>query len=220
MSMQFEVVSNNSLVETYTIHLPFSLEPTGSFPALDNLPDEESLSLIIEGREAMIKRKPLRYVIFVPGFNSESEAREFIQKICAGLLWLSLKQKMSISFQPEPVPLQKLQFPLSSAWEPAVKAGWKSKDDGTVGDGGMFFTDSAIIPEHKQIVQFPALLGKLSRSVDVDRIVNAFNEANAEFEAERIFNNAKLTLAFAIFSAAYSHYNRISNFINLVTVLR
>lgn len=207
--------------ESYTIRLPFSLAEVGEFPEVDKLEIEQSIPLRLGDREAAIKRKEHYYILSVHALTSEPEAMEFLRNLNASLLLLILKYRIGIHFQNIYVPIEtEHNKEIRDRFAPELYGGWKQRDDGTYTDGGVWPMHTVIIPEHKRIIEYGMAwaMGFVSR-LNTNQISEMFEEANVNYDAEKIFENERLKLAFDMFSFAYTQRNRQVTFLNLVTVL-
>jgi hypothetical protein len=220
MSWQIKIASKGSGPESYTIRVPFFLSDVGEFPEADKLTVEQSIPLSLGGRDAAIKRKEHYYILTVPDFCSEPEAVEFLHKINAGLLLLILKYRIGIHFQPNSVLIEtEHNKEIRDSFAPELYRGWEQRADGTYTDGGVWPMHTVIIPEHKRIIEYGIGWAKIVNRLNIEQIAEMFRAATENYDAEKIFENERLKLAFDMFSSAYAQRNRQITFLNLVTTL-
>jgi len=220
MTSQGRPASAGSGLERYSVRIPFSIEPLGKFPQLDDVPFYEKRPLQIGSRRALIERYPSLYVLHVPDFGQRSEAERYLEHASVGLLRLSIEREMAIEFSSAPVDLDisPHNTPFRESFARQHMASWQ-QPDGTFTDAGLFPHFTAIVPAHQRVWEFPMFFGREVRQVDLDLLRGAIATAQSIRDPAAILNDEKLTLAIHTFASAHNTWDREAKFIFLTTVL-
>lgn len=220
MTPQGRPGSEGSGPERYSVRIPFSIEPLGRFPQVDDLGFHEKYLLQIGSKRALIERYPSFYVLLITDFRQRFEAEQYLQRASVGLLRFSIEREMAIEFSSSPTPLDvsPQNKPLRESFAQQHMPSWQ-RPDGTFTDAGFFPHLTTIVPAHQRIWEFPLCFGKEVKQIDANLLCDAITAAQNILNPIAILNDEKLALAIHAFGSAHNTWDRKAQFIFLTTVL-
>lgn len=205
--------SAGSQTESYSIYFPIEFSPGRQF----SIDGKEFLGEL-DGLNVQIEQHHHLYSLRISSFESEEEARVYLDKLLASLRWVTLKHNVGIKFPAEIKDIHYYKETIvvsekSNLFEMVQNVGWSTLD-------GDYNADSlTIIPEHKKLSRWengrPAIILGLSPSI----FIEGLNEGISFPRIENIINNKKLCTAIELYSSYSFEVTNIGRFVKLVTVI-
>lgn len=211
-------VTSGSGEERYTIRLPLWLADNVVFSALNAIAVNDSIPLTMAGRRARLEKRHNFSVLFVTEFKSEIEAREVADQIALGLIRLASSNKVAIQFSYPPVDVDLSNSMFRDNLTPEVyPPEYSLRGDETRTDGGIFPSNTCILPEHKRIWEYPTSFGRVSRPLEMQDLTDAVTSARSLPTAA--VNQTEFLKAVQALWAACSQGDRRLQNILLITTL-
>ena len=212
MIFGFSLASNGCGREGYHIYQPFMTQPDSP---LGELNKGDHVEYTTENYHLKLKRLDDLYVLIISEFYSHEEAKLFMLKTRASLLWFSLRLQRAIKISKES-DIYRFNPPI------VENEGNKCffKHFGCSSIDGMYQSDSAtIIPIHKTILQYEGGKASVSAGVGPEKLFSTVNEALSFPYAENVISNKKLLLALELYASHQFEVSKRARLINLVTSL-
>ena len=219
--MEFlKAASRGSGPKSFTVRLPFFLSPKAVFKELQKLEDIIQIPVSFDRREGFIEKQGVQHLITVPDFKSEAEARLFLSRLGIGFVRFAANQKVGLQFDLNPDEINEEIYKnlVLMAGQSAPK-GWTVSVDTRFIDGVVLPYQTAIIPEHKKIIDYPSQMVEWNKLIELIELEKAFVEGLQFSAPEKIFADKKIRLALEVFTGAFYHRDVRVTLINLVTVL-
>lgn len=193
----------------YTLKFPFRLAPgreVGEDEAFTTLGDLQ-LSLSTNGQYC---------VLTVEGFPSEQEARDYLSRVWAGLMWLLLNRELSTTSTLEAQPVVYAEDPIKAAENLTKSFGLTI--DGPV-DGLIDGSRPAVYPTNKQLRTITG--GNVSLKIIAPRasVLAALAEGASFPCSDRMIREDKLGVAFELYSAYFTESSSNARFLTLIMAL-
>jgi hypothetical protein len=214
MTAQGRPASYGKGPESYSIRIPFFIEPIGRFPELDGIDLLNRRALPIGTLQAVIERYPTFYVLHMPGFQDRSSAESYLERAGVGLLRLAVDREMAIEFSPTPEALDtsKANLRFRESFAEQNMPSWR-RSDGTFTDGAIFPHWTAIVPEHLRVWEIPlGYAGHEIKQLTMNQLSEALTKAEAIQNPQALLRDEKLLLAIGTFSAAHNTWDRKAQF--------
>lgn len=195
----------------YTLRFPFELQPAYEI-GIEGIEAFEC-----RGHPILLNREGSTYVLTVKGFESETEARDYLANIRSGLTWLLLNRGVSIdaSYNPQEVFL---------ADDPAEAARNLSQSFGglDLGDEVHGLLDNnrpAIYPSDGNFKVISAGKASIRQTASPADVIDLLAFGMSVRSPEGIGEDERLWAAFDLYSAFYGESSVRARFLTLVMVL-
>jgi hypothetical protein len=198
---------------SYSIHLPLEFSPGRKFSF-----EENCFYGKLDGLELNIEKHHYLYSIKISDFESEEDAKNYINRILASLRWVSLKYNIGIKIPQELHEVRFYKEPIlvtekSILYELAQNAGWDTLD-------GVYDVDKlTVIPEHKRLNRWENGKVNITLGLKPELFLGEIKECLSFPNIEEIINNNKLCVAIELYSAYSFEVTSTGKFVKLVTVL-
>jgi hypothetical protein len=190
--------------------MPFRLPPGQQFTELGSICDRTVLD-----RKVKLAELNGWYYLLVTGFTSESDARAFIPKLYAGLMWALLHQGLSPDVTLEPQAMFYADDPVKAAQNL-----FKSFDlQVTRVDSLVDASRPAIYSSDKEIRIITAGNVTLSQGFHSEQSLDLICHAAAFSRADRAAADGKLRVAFDLYNSFYREASQNSRFLTLAMAL-
>jgi hypothetical protein len=212
MLFAVSIGSDGTGPERYALYLPFILSPGRDIAV------EETVSFPLMDYTAQLEKLHQFYAISVGPFSRAELAKEHTAQIKAALLWLSLKDRIGISYSKRMSDITFYDGPVeiserSNLRELARTVGWSFVD-------GNYDADKSVIrPEHKKLMRWEMGNVAVKAGISVDHFGNRIREALEFPQIKRIGELPKLQLAIELYSACSFEVTDNAQLVTLVTAL-
>lgn len=213
MIFSLSIGSQGSGQERYVLYLPFSLSPGRNISPLD-----KATIFTVADKEVKIEKLTNFYAVSIGPFDSEEEANNYLTTLHAGLLWVSLKDTVGISF---PQTLSSVDYfdeakPVldNNNIKPIADiVGWDTTE-------GSYNANKAVIRlDNKRLLRFEPGQVTVVIGISADNIVKSLSEALSFSTPENVISDNKLKLAIELYSSFFFELSENAQLITLVTVL-
>lgn len=212
MIFQVSIGSKSLVSAAYSVRIPITLAPGRT------LEIGEGVCFTYEHLHIEIVPERYFYSLTVGQFSAEAEARLWLSKLSAALLWMVLKFRVGLIFEstatdvmlhPEPVTIA----PGSLIGDIAQSVGWREVD-------GFYHTDKTVIrPEHKKLIRGEVGRPTITSGIGLGKVVEALEEGLRYPTPEHGLANHKLRLAFEIYASSFFESSQSARFLTLMTAL-
>lgn len=205
--------SAGSGAERYVVYVPFTLASGVSLQALDRPTASPG-----PGYQLTLERLQHLHAITLEAFRSPEEARSYVNRARASLLWLSLKFNCGVSYPKalSDVELWDQPIPRPDAGpvaELATAGGWGATD-------GKYDADKAVIrPDHKRLMRWEMGQVSVNVSISAESVLTSIHQALSFPTLERVVEDEKLRLAIELYAAYRFELSQNAQLLTLVTAL-
>lgn len=212
MMFSFSIGSRGNMTESYTVRIPFVLEPGRTL----KVGEENRFDL--QGHTCEVAQGHNQYTLIVRGFDTEEDALSFLPKACAGLIWFGLKRSIGLQFNPDPSEVTLFPEPKpiadkSNLKSLATKQGWETTD------GHYDANRTVVVPEHKRLISFMPGQASVRMDSPVSMLAEGMAEGIADGQPQRVMRNEKLRLACEVYLSSHFESSTSASFLSRITVL-
>jgi len=172
--------------------------------------DSESGYALLDffGRQVQLQPAPFGVMAFVSDFLTESDAKNFGDRLRLACQLMSVKKAIPIFTDRDPSPIFRMHGFLESLAPGAREV-----------DGQALQMSYTIIPEHKVILSYGELRGNLTRLVPPDYFLDAFREVELGRPKDQFFFDDAIDAACSFWSIACLRHGDIVRTVNIVAAL-
>lgn len=196
----------------FVLYVPFSLAAGRTI----TIPEKSEIYNFI-GYEIHLEKLTYFYAITVGYFDTMEDARDFFPKLCASLLWVSIKNGMGISYPKYLSEVRLFEHSQSMMEENDLYSVFKDWNGLVEGE---YDSDKAIvIPDGRKLSRWEMGRASLSIARKADCFMGEIYEAFAFPSLEKVVGDNKLRLAIELYSASFFESSENAQFIAFVNVL-
>ena len=169
--------------ERYTVRIPLWLAENAQLAALEKLGLDETISFRLSGQTAVIEKRHDFVVLKIPNLTSRTAAEEIAGQIAIGLIRFSARKGVAMQFPFPPSDVARSEDP--NLWlreglqDSEYPSHWKRRSKGTITDGGIFPSETCILPEHERVWEYPMYFGRIIRPFTLDEVNGAVEESDS-----------------------------------------
>ena len=169
--------------ERYTVRIPLWLAENAKLGALEKLGLDETINFRLARQTAVIEKRHDFVVLKIPDLTSQTAAEDIAGQVAIGLIRFSARKGVAIHFPFPPSNVARSEDP--NLWlrerlqDSEYPRDWERRSDGTVTDGGIFPSETCILPEHERIWEYPMYFGRVIRPFTLDEVNGAVEEADS-----------------------------------------
>jgi hypothetical protein len=187
----------------YTLRLPFALPPGREIGVTE-------VSSQVDGLTFSLKKQDRFYVFTINGFSTEDGAKNYINNVWAGLMWLLLHRGLP----PDAVFAPGKVVYAEDPYQAAKNYGFKDPIDGFI-DGGQ----PAVYPTEKRICTETAGQITSLQTYSASDVLMFFREGVAFPASAEVIHDTKLKLALELYGAYFTDLSPNARFLALVMAL-
>jgi hypothetical protein len=199
--------------QQYSLYVPFSFS-SGRKLSLE----EDNFEGELLGLQFKIEKHHYTYSLKVFPFNTENEAKTFLNKLLPSMYWVAIKQKTGIHLSKNVEEIKLFEEPItvsekSNMFEMVREAGWTTLD-------GDYYSDKlSIIPEHKKLSRWEMGRPTITLGLGPENFKDLIEESISRPSINSISENKMLCLAIEMYSSFSFELTESAKFIKLITVL-
>ena len=196
---------------TYTLRFPFQLAPGQELSGLDQ-PIEHKVGDVT----VSFNRQGAYYILGVQGFDSEASAKEYLNVLWTGLMWVLLNRGLAFNAVLEFDKVTYADNPLKAAENLSKSFGLtvEGRLDGLV-NGNL----PAVYPSNKQIRTITSGTINISTGISAEQFLSLLIEGTAIRNSLIAISNSKLRIALELYSAYFSERSSNARLLTLVMAL-
>jgi len=193
----------------FTLRYPFSLPPGQEIAVTEESTNVGDLNF-------SLKRQDRLYILTISGFNSEEEAKQYINNVWAGLMWLLLHHGLSPNAELEAQKVTYTEDPYQAARN--ISKNFGLQVGGPV-DGLIDGARPAVYPSEKNIRTLTVGQAAVIISTPVSAVFSFLSEGVSYPRSGGVNKVPKLRLALELYSAYYTETSANARFLTLVMAL-
>lgn len=196
----------------YSLKFSFTLPPGQEIVGNEQTTELDSLTC------SLIKQD-MFYVLTISGFATENDAKQYINNVWAGLMWMLLNSGLSPVASLEPQCVEYSEDPYQVAQNLSKSFG--RLIEGPV-DGLIFWgqpAQPAIYPTDKQLRAIILDVPTIIRTSPAEHVLQNISKGVAFPESAKVIDDAKLRLALELYGAYFMEFSVNAKFLTLVIAL-
>lgn len=190
----------------YTLRLPFRLPLGREIMVSEEVTEVGALKFSLERHNQL-------YVLNIDGFPSENEAKNYINNVWAGLMWVLLQSGLSSDVELKAQEIKYAEDPYQAAknLEKSLKLKYEGPVDCLI-DGAR----PAVYLSERKIATITAGEPTLVLTVDAEDILGTLIEGASFQRSDEVVKDKKLRVALALYGAYFTEFSSNARFLTLV----